>query len=204
VKKKEPLGCHGYEVISDDKLGSKNHSSKRDPGYETVKESPLFNNHDYETVPGAELESKKVSNVPDYGYEQVENLLRRNNFESVAEQQPRSLPTYQSLYRASEPTPPSLPHPLAMRSISLSPKVDPPPRPAQQSPSAAVSVRGQRFPPPVPSTPNRQTRKSSVTVIELRNEQSSRRNGKEEEEEDDDETVNSGNEGGEIHSHIFV
>jgi hypothetical protein len=184
---------HGYEVISEGKLASRRRSSKRDPGYETVKERPGFNDHDYETVPG--VVSKKVSTVTDYGYEQVDNLHRRlNDFETIVEREPQSLPP-PVLHHGHDSLLPPIPHPASASSASLSPKLEPPPRPPQYSPSGRPAMVA-------PTSPYQMARKSSRTVIELKNEATSLR-GKPD-NDDDDDTVNSGNEGTEVNSHIFV
>lgn len=195
MKKKESVISHGYEVISEGKLASRRRSSKRDPGYETVKERPGFNEHDYETVPG--VVSKKVSTATDYGYEQVDNLHRRlNDFGTVVEREPPSLPQT-TVHIGHESLPPALPYPALVSSISLSPKLEPPPRPVPHSPSVRPSVFG-------PISPHRTTRKSSRTVIELRNDEPFLREKNDNDDDDDDDTVNSGNEGAEVNSHIFV
>ena len=198
------LKCNiGYQFIS---------------GYETVK-SPR--EHDYETVAGL---NKKQSTATDYGYETVENI---KHFERIDESrfavenvqhfergdesrfagpaQMRSMPTtHVEMRRHAAPPPPVVSHhPPAGRSVSLSPKlgVSDPPEPI--SPSVRMAVRH-----PASSQQQQQLRRpprrSSVTVIELRTDDQRSSPGLNIDDEDDDDTVNSGSEGAEVNTTIFV
>jgi hypothetical protein len=175
-------------------------------GYETVK-SPR--EHDYETVSGLD---KKLSTATDYGYETVENI---KHFERIEESrfsgehfkrgdearfagaaQMRSMPTHVEMRRHAAPPPPmTLHHPPAGRSVSLSPKLGAEP-PEPISPSVRMAVRH-----PAASQPRRPPRRSSVTVIELRTDSRRSSPGF---IDDDDDTVNSGSEGAEVNTTIFV
>ncbi len=175
-------------------------------GYETVK-SPR--EHDYETVSGLD---KKLSTATDYGYETVENI---KHFERIEESrfsgehferghdgrlagaaQMRSMPTHVEMRRHAAPPPPvTSHHPPAGRSVSLSPKLGAEP-PEPISPSVRMAVRH-----PAASQPRRPPRRSSVTVIELRTDSRRSSPGF---IDDDDDTVNSGSEGAEVNTTIFV
>ena len=176
----------------------------------------MFAEHDYETVAGV---NKKTSTATDYGYETVENIqhferLDENRFDESrfeqnrfdegrysGSQQLRSMPSHVEMRRHAAPAaaPPPMtnhnPHTVAGRSVSLSPKLGGD-HPEQISPSVRMSVRQVTAVPP-----RRPPRRSSVTVIELRSDdsrQSSPGFG------DDDDTVNSGGEGTEVNTTIFV
>jgi hypothetical protein len=196
-------------------------------GYETVK-SPR--EHDYETVSGLD---KKLSTATDYGYETVENIkhferIEESRFSEHSEHferghdgrlagehfergdetrfagavQMRSMPTHVEMRRHAAPPPPvTSHHPPAGRSVSLSPKLGAEP-PEPISPSVRMAVRH-----PASSQPLRPPRRSSVTVIELRTD--SRRSSPgfiddDDDDDDDDDTVNSGSEGTEVNTTIFV
>jgi hypothetical protein len=162
-------------------------------GYETVS-SPrdAFPEHDYETVTG--VVNKKASTATDYGYETVENLHTRPQRVS-AETEMRSMPPHIEKRRNAAPLPPLTSHSTAARSVSLSPKLSGTP-PDPHSPSIRLAVRHVTA---VPS--HRPLRRSSVTVIELRSDDSRQSSPG---FEDDDDTVNSGGEGTEVNTTIFV
>ena len=157
-----------------------------------------FPEHDYETVTG--VVTKKASTATDYGYETVENIHIRQQQQRIdvtAETEMRSMPPHVGKRRHAAPLPPptASQHAVAARSVSLSPKLSAAP-PEPQSPSIRMAVRHVTAVPP-----HRPLRRSSVTVIELRSDDSRQSSPG---FEDDDDTVNSGGEGTEVNTTIFV